>query len=576
MAAGLVAQHQQTSFATPINGAAGDATVVLGNDNATVSSYNTHDSDGTIHLQSSTAATFAATPAGTAGRKWMTSDGLRLYYDTGSVWSEIAYAALAGTPVFTTLATFNAGATIASGQTLTVTGATITGLTAASVATGTFPGVYTVTGALTLSAALTYGGVTLSNAVTGTGNMVLSASPTFTGTITAATVTASGIGTFSNLVLSGTNGELRPGPTSFRITNNAVSANNLILNDNGDATARAGSTWAFASLTATGTTAVQALTATTYVGSGNMTVTGTTANVITLNGAAGSTAGLTMNAASTSREADIFFQQATVDRWQFGMASGSATPAFYFYSVGAAAQVLSFAYTTGAATFSAGISATTAAFTGNVTRTGTTNSTMTGFSQTNSDAGTAATTRYQAINDGGAYGALVMYSSGYTTSGINIASSTLVYANGAGGLSLSTGHASGVVRIYSGNETLALTISAAQAATFVAGISATTGTFSTSAKTTSGSTSVPNNTDTTIITVPGAGVYLINAYADDASAWSGGIVVSYDGTLANGIMTLGSSGTFTWSGFAGGSNTVKVKQTSGVTKTVTWQYLRIN
>lgn len=47
-----------------------------------------------------------------------------------------------------------------------------------------------VTGATTLSAALTYGGVTLSNAVTGTGNMVLSASPTFTGTVTAAAITA--------------------------------------------------------------------------------------------------------------------------------------------------------------------------------------------------------------------------------------------------------------------------------------------------------------------------------------------------------------------------------------------------
>jgi len=40
----------------------------------------------------------------------------------------------------------------------------------------------TITPATTLSAALTYGGVTLSNAVTGTGNMVLSASPTLTGT----------------------------------------------------------------------------------------------------------------------------------------------------------------------------------------------------------------------------------------------------------------------------------------------------------------------------------------------------------------------------------------------------------
>jgi len=45
---------------------------------------------------------------------------------------------------------------------------------------------------LTMLAALTYGGVTLSNAVTGTGNMVLSASPTLTGTLTAAAATFSG------------------------------------------------------------------------------------------------------------------------------------------------------------------------------------------------------------------------------------------------------------------------------------------------------------------------------------------------------------------------------------------------
>jgi hypothetical protein len=51
----------------------------------------------------------------------------------------------------------------------------------------------TISGATTFSAALTYGGVTLSNAVTGTGNMVLSASPTLTGTATVAAVTASGL-----------------------------------------------------------------------------------------------------------------------------------------------------------------------------------------------------------------------------------------------------------------------------------------------------------------------------------------------------------------------------------------------
>jgi hypothetical protein len=58
-------------------------------------------------------------------------------------------------------------------------------------------GALTVSTTTTLSGALTYGGITLSNAVTGTGNMVLSASPTLTGTLTAAAITASGDATFS-------------------------------------------------------------------------------------------------------------------------------------------------------------------------------------------------------------------------------------------------------------------------------------------------------------------------------------------------------------------------------------------
>jgi len=52
-------------------------------------------------------------------------------------------------------------------------------------------GTFGASGASTLGGALTYGGITLSNAVTGTGNMVLSASPTFTGTIIAAGATFS-------------------------------------------------------------------------------------------------------------------------------------------------------------------------------------------------------------------------------------------------------------------------------------------------------------------------------------------------------------------------------------------------
>ena len=50
----------------------------------------------------------------------------------------------------------------------------------------------------TLAGALTYGGVTLTNSVTGTGSMVLSASPTITGTLTGAAATFSGNVTVNN------------------------------------------------------------------------------------------------------------------------------------------------------------------------------------------------------------------------------------------------------------------------------------------------------------------------------------------------------------------------------------------
>ncbi len=107
MAAGLVSQHQQSAFAAPLNGDAGDATVVLGNDNATVSTYDAHDADATIHVQSSSAAVFNATPAGVVGRKWMTTDtgGVYLYYDTGSAWVEVNYQRVAATGAVTITST---------------------------------------------------------------------------------------------------------------------------------------------------------------------------------------------------------------------------------------------------------------------------------------------------------------------------------------------------------------------------------------------------------------------------------------------------------------------------------------
>jgi hypothetical protein len=83
-------------------------------------------------------------------------------------------------------------------------------LTIDALSTGTIgigansTGAVTITPALTLSAALTYGGVTLTNNVTGTGKMVLDASPTITGHATIEGVTATGATGTGKFVFDGT------------------------------------------------------------------------------------------------------------------------------------------------------------------------------------------------------------------------------------------------------------------------------------------------------------------------------------------------------------------------------------
>lgn len=89
-----LSQYQIPAFTTPQNGQPGDADQVRGNDNTIRGSFNNHDADTGIHLQSSALASRPA--AGIGGRKWFTSDGLRLYYDNGSTWQEAAYLPLAG------------------------------------------------------------------------------------------------------------------------------------------------------------------------------------------------------------------------------------------------------------------------------------------------------------------------------------------------------------------------------------------------------------------------------------------------------------------------------------------------
>lgn len=67
---------------------------------------------------------------------------------------------------------------------------------------GTSTGAITLNRATTMSAALTYGGVTLTNAVTGTGPMVLGASPTITGHATIEGITATGATGTGNFVFA--------------------------------------------------------------------------------------------------------------------------------------------------------------------------------------------------------------------------------------------------------------------------------------------------------------------------------------------------------------------------------------
>lgn len=88
-----VNQHQQSALTTPVNNTSPiDANQVTGNDNAIAGTYNAHDSDPGIHIQSSVLASRPA--AGTAGRIWFTSDGLTFSYDNGSSWVAAAIASL--------------------------------------------------------------------------------------------------------------------------------------------------------------------------------------------------------------------------------------------------------------------------------------------------------------------------------------------------------------------------------------------------------------------------------------------------------------------------------------------------
>jgi hypothetical protein len=196
-----VGSHGVASFTNPSNGDSLDATIVKGNDNTLRSAYVDHDSDGGVHVQSSSLATRPT--AGTTGRKWLTNDAgeVKLWYDNGAAWEEVAYVPSSGTATIETLAVTN-GATFDT-NTLVVdatnnrVGVATTNPTVALDVTG----VAKVSNGLTVSAS----GVTVTgnSTITGTlggltgltvasGGAAITGNSSVTGVMTATTFSGSG------------------------------------------------------------------------------------------------------------------------------------------------------------------------------------------------------------------------------------------------------------------------------------------------------------------------------------------------------------------------------------------------
>lgn len=174
---------------------------------------------GTVNA-AATVITSASATALTVGRLGATTPAFTIDSSTGS---QVAGLKVTGAATGGTVAVVATDSGANTNLTFNAKGSGTIGI--GSVSTGAV----TITPALTLSAALTYGGVTLTNnvtgtgkmlldtaptfastinyggvtlsaSVTGTGSMALSASPTFTGTVTAAGLTTTGTNTFSKQV----------------------------------------------------------------------------------------------------------------------------------------------------------------------------------------------------------------------------------------------------------------------------------------------------------------------------------------------------------------------------------------
>lgn len=197
-----VGQHGIAAFTNPSNGDALDANIVKGNDNSLRSAYVDHDSDPGVHVQSSLLA--ARPAAGTAGRKWLTTDAgsVKLWFDDGSAWQEISYIPSTGTP---TLSSLNVtGDLTVDTSTLKVDSAN----NRVGVGTATPGATLDVTGTVRASDTLTVtsGGASITGTVTATTFSGSLATSNLTGSSLPAGITGSSltsVGTLANLTMSG-------------------------------------------------------------------------------------------------------------------------------------------------------------------------------------------------------------------------------------------------------------------------------------------------------------------------------------------------------------------------------------
>jgi hypothetical protein len=275
-----IGQHGVAAFTSPVNGDLLNATVVLSNDNTTRSAYVDHDIDSGIHVQSSLLA--ARPAAGTAGRKWMTTDtgDVNLWFDTGAAWEEIAYVPSVGGNAATATAlqtprningvafdgTANITVTAAAG---TVTGATLASNVLASSLTsvGTLSGLTVtapITGSVTGASGSTTGNAATATALQtarningvafdGTANITLPTAAadasTLTGATLASNVLASSLTSVGTLTSLAVTGDLTVDTSTLKVdsTNNRVGVVNAspayTLDVGGNANVSTGSTY---------------------------------------------------------------------------------------------------------------------------------------------------------------------------------------------------------------------------------------------------------------------------------------------------------------------------------------------